>query len=150
MIIQEMTNSEVEDMLRRGSLGRLACSKDNQPYITPLSFAFQAGYLYSFTTVGQKVEWMRENPQVCVLFDEILSIHQWQSVLVAGRYEELTKSTEQLDARNTAYTLLQKRVEWWEPAYVRTLLGDKVRQMDPVYFRIPVLKASGHKAIRDE
>ena len=28
-------------------------------------------YLYSFSTVGQKIEWMRANPNVCVETDEV-------------------------------------------------------------------------------
>jgi hypothetical protein len=38
------------------------------------------GMLYSFATIGRKVEWMRANPLVCVEVDEIVSRQKWQTV----------------------------------------------------------------------
>jgi nitroimidazol reductase NimA-like FMN-containing flavoprotein (pyridoxamine 5'-phosphate oxidase superfamily) len=59
VIIQKMMQQEIKDLLERASIGRSACTKDNQPCVVPVRFAYHAVYLYSFTTVGQKIEWMR-------------------------------------------------------------------------------------------
>ena len=40
MLIREMTEGECRDMLNRLSFGRLACARDNQPYVVPISFAY--------------------------------------------------------------------------------------------------------------
>ena len=76
---------------RQLTVGRLGCARDNQPYIVPISFYFDpAGRcLYSFATAGQKIDWMRSNPRVCLEVDEIGDEFHWNSVLVIGRFEEL-------------------------------------------------------------
>ncbi len=86
-----MDKAVERELLERATIGRLACVKDDQPYVVPLSFVYNGVYLYSFTTAGQKIDYMRLNPRVCVEFDEISSTNKWQSVIVIGRFEELTK-----------------------------------------------------------
>ena len=146
MLIQEMTREASLDFLARKRLGRLACARGGQPYITPMYFAHANNWLYSFSTVGQKLEWMRLNPLVCVEADEIESPQKWCSVIVLGRYEELSKTPEHEDARRLAYSLLQRRPLWWEPGYVRMILHGKERELEPVYFRVHVGQISGHRA----
>ena len=89
MVVQEMTRNDCLNALSRASLGRLACARDNQPYIVPIYFVYEEPYLYGFTTLGQKVEWMRSNPLVCVELDEVEDPEQWMSILVFGSFEEL-------------------------------------------------------------
>ena len=66
MMIHEMTQDECRLALERIDCGRLACARDNQPYIVPVHFSFDGQNLYGVTTLGQKVEWMRVNPNVCM------------------------------------------------------------------------------------
>ena len=40
-------------------------------------------FLYGFTTEGQKIEWMRANPLVCVELDEVENFDQWTSIVVS-------------------------------------------------------------------
>jgi uncharacterized protein len=148
MIIHEMTQQEVKEFLGRASIGRLACVANNRPYIVPLSFAYNSVYLYSLTTVGQKIDWMRKNPKVCVQFDEIQSTNMWQSVIVQGDFEELTSDPQHIEARNAAHQLLNRSAEWWEPAFVRTVIRGKERALEPVYFRIFISEMNGHKATK--
>jgi nitroimidazol reductase NimA-like FMN-containing flavoprotein (pyridoxamine 5'-phosphate oxidase superfamily) len=103
MMIHEMSREECHRVLARAKLARLGCAHENQPYVVPVSLAFheQAKCFYGFTTPGQKVEWMRSNPLVCVEIDEIVSYDQWVSVIAFGRYEELpeTRASEGASAR---------------------------------------------------
>jgi nitroimidazol reductase NimA-like FMN-containing flavoprotein (pyridoxamine 5'-phosphate oxidase superfamily) len=89
VLIQELTKRECLSALAGARLGRLACTHENQPYVVPIYFVYEEPYLYGFTTMGQKVEWMRSNPLVCVELDEVENSEQWISILVFGRYEEL-------------------------------------------------------------
>ena len=75
MFIHEMSASECREALAHAHVGRLACARDNQPYILPMNFAVDGDYLYlyGFTTVGQKVEWMRSNPLVCFEIDDVVN-----------------------------------------------------------------------------
>ena len=73
----------------RLDLGRLACARDDQPYVVPIHFAYDGEGLYGLTTAGQKIDWMRSNPRVCLEIDERSSDDRWLSIVVLGRYEEL-------------------------------------------------------------
>lgn len=111
MTINELTAAECSEFLSRVSLGRLACSLDDQPYVVPIFLAHDAGYLHALSTVGQKIKWMRKNPKVCVQVDEIQSQSQWTSVVVNGQYQELVEprySSELAHARK----LLEKHLRW--------------------------------------
>jgi len=94
MLIHDMTRQSSIDLLARMRLGRLACAREGQPYITPMYFAYDHDYLYSFSTIGQRITWMRANPLVCVEADELISPQNWASVIVFGKYEELPDTRE--------------------------------------------------------
>lgn len=134
------------DLPVRTRLGRLACAKESQPYITPFYYAYYEGYIYSFSTVGQKIEWMRANPLVCVEADEIRSPQQWSNAIVFGRYEELPNSPERLSTREMVANLLRQRQIWWEPGFAKTIIHGAARPLVPVFYRIFVEQITGHKA----
>jgi nitroimidazol reductase NimA-like FMN-containing flavoprotein (pyridoxamine 5'-phosphate oxidase superfamily) len=71
MLIYELTRQESLEVLARTHLGRLACARGVQPYIVPIHFAYQNNWLYSFSVHGQKIDWMRANPLVCVEADQM-------------------------------------------------------------------------------
>ena len=151
MFIHEMTSSECSDALEHAHVGRLACAHDNQPYIVPMNFASDGTflYLYGFTTLGQKIEWMRSNPLVCFEIDEVVNHNHWLSVIVFGRYEELPETEEFESARERAYAYLQKRVMWWEPAYISQEHRAQPHSLTPIFFRIRIERMTGHRASPD-
>ncbi len=146
MFIQEMTRQASLDFLARTHLGRLACSQEAQPYVVPIYFSYSDSHLYSFSTVGQKISWMRANPLVCVQADEVASPHTWTSVVVFGRFEELPDVPEWNDKRALAYELLHRRAMWWEPGYVKTILHGAERPLVPIFYRIHITRVTGHQA----
>jgi uncharacterized protein len=114
MEINEMTGEECSAFLERASLGRLGCSYENQPYVVPIHFAYDDTYLCAFSTFGQKVQWMRANPKVCVQTDEIQNQGEWVSVIVYGEYEELPEpqyAAERMHAGSPAGKTLSLVVE---------------------------------------
>lgn len=149
MLIHDMTRQASIDLLARMRLGRLACAHEGQPYITPIYFAHDGNYLYSFSTLGQKITWMRANPFVCVEADELVSPQDWATVIVLGKYEELPDTPEYEASRKRAYDLLQRRPVWWEPGYVKTVLDEKTRPIEPLYFRIHIDQISGRRGVPD-
>lgn len=80
-----------------------------------MSFTYEAGRLYSFSIVGQKITWMRTNPLVWVETEELVNWEEWATVIVLGRYEELPNTANDSD-RTFAYDLLQRRRMWWDRA----------------------------------
>jgi nitroimidazol reductase NimA-like FMN-containing flavoprotein (pyridoxamine 5'-phosphate oxidase superfamily) len=89
MLIEDLNKQECGEVLKRLGFGRLSCASKNQPYVVPIYFAYEPNHIFGFSTVGQKIEWMRKNPRVCVEADEVIGQDNWTSVLVFGRYEEL-------------------------------------------------------------
>lgn len=147
MLVHELTPHECAEILERTSLGRLACAKDGQPYIVPIHFSFDVEHscVYCFSMVGQKVNWMRENPRVCLEVEEVSSKNQWQTVLVFGRYEEIQDSPEEAEARQRAQIRFNQRPEWWQPAAAK--VGSHERHA-VVICRIQIDRVTGRRAAR--
>ena len=149
MFIHEMSELECRQALEHATVARLACAIDNQPYIVPVYFALDREYIYAFTSLGQKIEWMRTNPLVCLEIDERSSHSQWHSVIVFGRYEELPEDHEYEAARVKAHEVLQKHPMWWEPACVGAAHRDLPHSETPVFYRIRIDRVTGHRATPD-
>jgi len=149
MFIHEMTDDECRSALQKASVGRLASARDNQPYVVPTYFAFDGKHLYGFTTFGQKIEWMRANPHVCLEIDERISHNQWMSVIVFGRYEELPDEPQYEAVRMKAHELLRRRAMWWEPAYMSDAHREGSHSILPVFYRIQIDRMTGHRATPD-
>jgi nitroimidazol reductase NimA-like FMN-containing flavoprotein (pyridoxamine 5'-phosphate oxidase superfamily) len=145
--IAELTRQESVDLLTRTRLGRLACVHGSQPYVVPIYFAYHNECLYSFSTVGQKIEYMRANPLVCVEVDEVVGPQHWVTVLVFGHYEELPDTPEWARVRTLAHTLLKQHAVWWEPAYAKTIIRGTQRALVPVFYRIHCQRVTGHRAV---
>lgn len=133
-------------MLSRIGFGRLACAKDSQPYIVPINFSILANDIVAFSTEGRKIDWMRGNPLVCLEVDEIETPQRWKSVIVLGRYHEVTEAAADEAEKVLIHETLQKRAVWWEPGYAKTVLQGEVRPLNPVYFRISIDTITGHSA----
>jgi nitroimidazol reductase NimA-like FMN-containing flavoprotein (pyridoxamine 5'-phosphate oxidase superfamily) len=142
MQVRDLTEAECLQVLQRLSLGRIACAKDNQPYVVPAYLYLDGRYLYSFATVGQKIEWMRANPQVCVEVDETTDASHWTTVLAYGYYEELPDTPEHRDARQRALSLFQTRRAWWGPAAAKR--GTREHHVAIVY-RISITRLTGRR-----
>jgi uncharacterized protein len=146
MLISELSGDESLNLLARVGFGRLACAKGDQPYVIPIFFAYEDHHVYCASTLGRKIEWMRANPLVCLEVDEVTSPQKWVSVVVFGHYRELPNTPEYEDKRRHAWSLLQLRPVWWEPAYVKTVLGAEVRPLAPLFFQINIERITGHRA----
>jgi nitroimidazol reductase NimA-like FMN-containing flavoprotein (pyridoxamine 5'-phosphate oxidase superfamily) len=144
MLIQELTRQESLDVLTRTQLGRLACARGMQPYIVPIYFAYKEDWLYSFSAPGQKIDWMRANPLVCVEADQMRR-ERWATVVVFGRYEELSDKSE----RTFAVNLLQHRAMWWEPASAKKI-PDEPPATALVFYRIRIEQITGRCGLSEQ
>ena len=142
MRIHELSRDECLEFLARASIARLACARDGQPYVVPISIVFDSDFLYSFSTAGQKIAWMRENARVCLEVEEVEDARHWVTVLAFGTFEELTLRPEHRDARQTASRLFRERPGWWEPAIGRLSSGER---HSPVFYRVAVTHVTGRR-----
>ena len=143
MIIQEMSEQECRAILAGTNVARLACARNNQPYIIPIHVDLDGEFLYGYATLGQKIEWMRQNPLVCLEFDELTTHGQWASVVVYGHYEELPPTPEHEPSRTVAERLFQRHPVWWEPASVPLAAHE---QRTRIVFRIRIGRVTGRQA----
>ncbi|MBK8146628.1 MAG: pyridoxamine 5'-phosphate oxidase family protein [Acidobacteria bacterium] len=149
MKVKNLEESECRQILTKARLGRLACALDGQPYVVPFSFAYAEGDdIYAFSTAGQKIEWMRRNPKVCLEVEDIADKQNWTTIIVFGHYEELPDAAEFDDERTRARELLAKSPTWWQPAY---FVGSERKELEevPVFFKIVIDKITGHHSFNE-
>jgi nitroimidazol reductase NimA-like FMN-containing flavoprotein (pyridoxamine 5'-phosphate oxidase superfamily) len=145
MLINEMSEQECRARLAAASFGRLGCALDDQPYIVPVYFAYDNGFVYVLGTAGQKIEWMRRNPRVCLLVDEIANETKWTSVIALGRYQEL-RTPQFADEIAHARKLLQQRPRWWQNVLAERELKSSDELIEPIFFRIQIDSVTGLRA----
>lgn len=140
-----MTEQECFEFLRHAALGRLACSHQDQPYVVPVTLAYESNSVYVMSTYGQKIEWMRENPKVCILVDELKGESNWTSVIVQGTYLELVEPRYS-DELEDAKKLLERRTRWWLNAFAERQAKSGDTLIEPIFFRVEIDSVSGMKA----
>ena len=148
MLVHKMTDAECRGVVARAQYGRLGCVSGSQPYIVPVAIYLDPDepFLYGFSTLGQKVRWMRANPRVCVEVEEIVSRKAWTTVIVFGRYQEIPRSGPGAGIRQRAAQLLGKQAEWWLPAAAVLSSGDE--HGVPVLYRIRIGRMSWRRTAK--
>ena len=149
MLVQEMTRLECAAVLSASRLGRLGCAKGGQPYVVPIHFAFADNLIYSFSMPGQKVDWMRENPLVCIEVNEPGKNREWRSVVVNGVFEELTDTPQWQSGREHAWSLLSRHVDWWEPGDLKPTAEPIEGKSRHLFYRIRIETMTGRRCVED-
>jgi len=145
MIVTEMDLPECMALVQASRLGRLACALDGQPYVVPFNYAADGRDLYSFSLTGKKVEWMRQNPKVCVQIDHLAG-REWRSVVIYGRFEELPDEPGWKAQREHAWSLLSREVEWWAPGAFKPAGQGPAPHL---FYRIVTGEVTGRRALPD-
>lgn len=149
MAIKEMTEAECRAFLTRVNIGRLACALGEQPYVVPISVVCEEDFVYSFSTLGKKIQWMRKNPKVCVELDELTAQSHWISVVATGLYQELREPQFESE-RAHARKLLERKARWWLNALAQRQIKSDDELIDPLFFRIRIDSLSGLEATEGE
>ena len=80
-----LERAEIDRLLRRNRVGRLAYSFRDRVDIAPIHYVFADGWLYGRTAPGTKLLTLAHNPWVAFEVDEHDSLLSWRSVVVKGR-----------------------------------------------------------------
>ena len=100
--------------------------------------------------MGQKIEWMRLNPIVCVEADEVLSASEWASVVIRGRYEEFPDTPEHAEWRRTAQARLENaRSLWWQSGFAAAQTRGRFDRDMTLFYCIHVDEISGRRGSPD-
>jgi nitroimidazol reductase NimA-like FMN-containing flavoprotein (pyridoxamine 5'-phosphate oxidase superfamily) len=122
-------------ILRKGSLGRLACVASGWPYVVPVNYVFDGKDIFIHSLPGKKIDALRDDPRVCFQVDEIIDTYHWRSVIVYGSFEEI--SDEQ--TRDAALNNLHSHLPHMTPVETRLVTDLK----DTIVFRIKVNEVTG-------
>ena len=146
MVIKTMDPEACREVLAETGFGRLACAKDNQPYVVPVYFAYEGESIYGFSVAGKKIDWMRKNPKVCLEVDVVRGQFDWKSVVVTGRYEELKEGAEFGRERAVVERLLQQRYMPWQAPYQILHRREPESSGPPVFYCIRIEEMTGLRA----
>ena len=87
---RDLTTDEMDTLLARNHVGRIAYSFRNRVGIQPISYVFADGAIYMRTTPGAKLETLAHAPWVAFEVDEIDGPFDWRSVVAHGTVYILT------------------------------------------------------------
>ncbi|HEY0244739.1 MAG TPA: pyridoxamine 5'-phosphate oxidase family protein [Mucilaginibacter sp.] len=89
-MLGKLTEAQIEDLLKNQLIGRIGCHADGITYVVPVNYLYDGTYIYAHSGKGMKVEMMQKNPDICFEVDDIKNILDWQSVILWGKFEEIT------------------------------------------------------------
>jgi len=149
ILIGELTADQIDYMIGLEVVGRLGCHAGGRTYVVPISYAYDGNAIYAYSFDGLKLRMMRENPSVCFELDRVEAGGSWESVIVQGRFEEL--SGQEAVAAHSLLTnrFRQLGMPWLRTPPSATEQGwDRVHQWtftegSPVVYRIIPLEKSG-------
>jgi uncharacterized protein len=86
VVFRELERDEVERVLERNNVGRLAFSLHDRVDIQPIHYVYERGWLYGRTSEGDKLSTLAHNQWVAFEVDEIAGIFEWTSVVLHGSF----------------------------------------------------------------
>ena len=144
--VREMSREEIARLLGRGWYGHLGCTRDGHPYVVPMSYAYDGGDVYFFTTEGTKTEFIAANHEVCFQVEEVESPDDWQSVMLTGRAQLLTDAAE----IEHAMFLVSERNPSLSPALSRTRIGAWTRLSRIALYRLRPEASYGRRTVEGD
>ena len=97
-MIGNLTNEEIEEVLKQNVLGRIGCNDGKRTYVVPVNYVYDGKCIIAHSYEGMKIKMMRKNSDVCFEVDEMKTFTNWKSVIAWGEYQELTDERKRYDA----------------------------------------------------
>lgn len=123
-----LPRAEIDAVLARQNVGRLAYSLRDRVDIEPLHYVYADGWVYARTAPGTKLSTVVHNPWVAMEVDEARALFDWDSVVLRGRLHILDDgpTVEMRERYARAVTAL------------RTLVPEAFTDADPTPDRVVV------------
>ena len=142
--LKELTPDEMTKVLQRNSHAHLGCHHLGETYVCPITYVYEGNCIYSHSLLGKKIKMMRANPKVCVQVEEVNSLFSWKSVIVWGRFEELTGDIE----AEVGLRLLKQKIAHLAEVEASRKVSDLEVQLDAILshakiYRIEIEKMTG-------
>lgn len=144
-MLGKLNPEQMDYLLRSQVVGRIGCYAHGHVYLVPITYLYDGQQIYCHTIEGLKVQMMRQNPLICFEVDAIQTMVNWQSVIIQGRYEELSGEESQearllLLNRLTPFLISETSLPADTPQIHQAL---KNRPHAQVTFRIKILEKTG-------
>jgi len=143
----ELNRQQIDNLLSSQVIGRIACCDQFRPYIVPISYAYDGQDIYCQSTEGKKVQYMRDNPNICFQIDFAKDFSNWQSVVIYGKFEELTgeslEKARELMVSKIMPLMTNAKIhphEHWES---HEHIIDDSQRIKPLMFKIKIDQISG-------
>ncbi len=93
--IDEMSSTEIYELLNKIGYGHLGFIHEGKPYVMPMHYYLEHEDIYMFTTEGMKTHDIDASPEICLQVEEIINdpLH-WRSVIVSGQAKRLTEKAD--------------------------------------------------------
>jgi nitroimidazol reductase NimA-like FMN-containing flavoprotein (pyridoxamine 5'-phosphate oxidase superfamily) len=85
-VFRHLDRDEIEQILARNNVGRVAFSLHDRVDIEPINYVFDSGWIYGRTSQGAKLSTIAHHRWVAFEVDEVRGIFQWSSVVVKGAF----------------------------------------------------------------
>jgi uncharacterized protein len=83
---RDLSRDEIEAMLMRNRVGRLAFSVHDRVDIQPIHYIYERGWLYGRTSEGEKITALKHNQWIAFEVDEVTDLFDWRSVVIHGSF----------------------------------------------------------------
>ena len=83
-MVRELERSDIECVLRRNGVGRIAFVLEQRVDVEPIHFAFAGGWIYGRTAQGARLRTVQHDRSVTFHVDEIDGVFAWRSVVAHG------------------------------------------------------------------
>jgi nitroimidazol reductase NimA-like FMN-containing flavoprotein (pyridoxamine 5'-phosphate oxidase superfamily) len=140
-----LKKAEIESVLARNNVARLAYLLDGRVDIEPIHYVFADRTIYGRTAPGTKLSALAHDYWVAVEVDEVDALFDWRSVVAHGGFHRIPP-----DQPGTQKVLWEHAVEVLRQLIPKALTADDPTPHRTVIFRIPIQKAAGRAAYTRE
>lgn len=103
-MLGKLNDKQINTLLQSQVIGRLGCHAEGRTYVVPVTYVYDGNHIICHSREGMKLEMMRKNPEVCFETDSMENMANWQSVIVWGKFKELSGE----EAKNAMEKLIDR------------------------------------------
>lgn len=149
--IRDLTRTEIDAILSRNNVGRIAFSFHDRIDIEPINYVYRDGWIYGRTSKGSKIDAIAHHRWVAFEVDEVSGLFEWRSVVVKGGFYIM--NSEVPGHHGPGDTSAQEDPSFAQGiALLRSLIPDTLLSADPApyrhtVFRIHLDEVTGREAV---
>ncbi|WP_037319687.1 pyridoxamine 5'-phosphate oxidase family protein [Salegentibacter sp. Hel_I_6] len=147
--MKTITSTESTQFLAENYIGRLGYISKERVEIIPITYCFDTDHhsILSYSGQGNKIDAMRKNPLVSFQVDEITNLEKWKSVLLHGKFEELTGIDAKYMLRifSEGVKKVIKAKEKSSPGFIRDFSSKITNSITPIVYRINIDEITGRQ-----